>query len=60
MADDKNKRDGRDRAKVNKSEKYEVQYEAEKTGKSPSQVRDAVSKVGNSREKVERELRKGK
>lgn len=59
MADDKSKRDGRDRSKVSGSEKYEVQYESKKTGATPAEVREAIKKSGgNSREKVERELRK--
>jgi uncharacterized protein DUF3606 len=46
-----------DRARVAGGQKYEVRYEAKKTGKSKNAVKRAVKKVGNSRKKVERELR---
>ena len=45
-----------DRAKVAGGQKYEVRYEAEKTGRAPSTVKKAVKKVGVSRKKVERRL----
>jgi hypothetical protein len=50
-----------DRAKVAGGQKHEVAYEAEKTGAKPSEVREAVKAVGNSREKVESQIdgRKG-
>ncbi len=41
-----------DRARVAGGQKYEVAYEAKKTGKPASAVRKAVKKVGNSRKKV--------
>ena len=37
-------------------QKYEVRYEAKKTGKSASAVKKAVKKVGNARKKVEKRL----
>ncbi len=46
-----------DRARVAGGQKYEVRYEAKKTGKSKKAVKRAVQKVGVSRKKVERELR---
>jgi hypothetical protein len=46
-----------DRARVAGGQKYEVSYEAKKTGKKPSAVRKAVKKVGNSRKKVSTSLR---
>jgi hypothetical protein len=46
-----------DRARVAGGQKYEVRYEAKKTGKSKNAVKRAVKRVGNSRKKVERELR---
>jgi uncharacterized protein DUF3606 len=46
-----------DRARVAGGQKYEVRYEAQKTGKSKKSVQRAVKRVGNSRKKVERELR---
>lgn len=45
-----------DRARVAGGQKYEVDYEAEKTGRSASAVKKAVKKVGNSRKKVEGKL----
>jgi hypothetical protein len=47
-----------DRARVAGGQKHEVQYEAKKTGKPAAAVKKAVKSVGNSRKKVERELRK--
>jgi len=46
-----------DREKVAGGQKHETSYEAKKTGTSPSEVRQAVKKVGNSRSKVEGELK---
>jgi hypothetical protein len=57
MADDKNIQDGRDRSRVSGSEEYELQYLAEKLNVSTEEVRNAVEKVGNSREKIEEYLR---
>jgi hypothetical protein len=41
-----------DRVRVAGGQKYEVTYEAKKTGRSSS----AVKKAGNSRKRVERQL----
>jgi hypothetical protein len=49
-----------DRGKVGAGQKHEVSYEAGKTGATPSKVRAAVKKVGNSRAKVEAELKRGR
>lgn len=57
MADDKNMRDGRDRSRVSGSEDYELQHIADKLNVSTEEVRRAIEKVGNSREKVEEYLR---
>ena len=46
-----------DRAKVAGGQDYEVRYEADKTGKSADQVKDAVKKAGNSRDAVEKQLK---
>jgi hypothetical protein len=46
-----------DRARVAGGQKYEVAYEAKKTGKKPAAVRAAVKKAGNSRKKVSKALR---
>lgn len=45
-----------DRARVAGGQKYELAYEAKKTGKSAAAVKRAVKKVGNSRKKVGRAL----
>ena len=42
-----------DRAKVAGGQKHEVAYEANKTGSSPGEVKQAVKSAGNSRKKVE-------
>ena len=57
MADDKSKREFRDRNQVSADEDYEVQYFAEKAGITPEQVRDLIRKHGNSRETLEREAK---
>ena len=59
MADDKNLRDGRDRQRVAGNEEYEVNYLAQKLNVSTEEIRKAIEKVGNSREKVEEYLRRG-
>lgn len=46
-----------DRARVAGGQKYEVAYEAKKSGKKPWAVRKAVKKAGNSRRKVEKALK---
>ncbi len=45
-----------DRARVAGGQKYEVAYEAKKSGRSASAVKKAVKKVGNSRKRVEKRL----
>jgi hypothetical protein len=45
-----------DRARVAGGQKYEVSYEAKKTGRSAPAVKKAVKKVGNVRKKVEKRL----
>jgi len=45
-----------DRAKVAAGQNHEVRYEADKTGSSKSEVKDAVKSAGNSREAVEKKL----
>jgi len=57
MADDKSKRDVRDRNRVSADEDYEVRYFAEKAGITPQQVRDLISKHGNDRATLEREAK---
>ena len=45
-----------DRARVAGRQDFELEYEAEKTGRSRAAVKKAVKKVGNSRKRVERRL----
>ena len=45
-----------DRARVAAGQDYEVRYEANKEGVSKADVKVAVRKVGNSRNRVEAEL----
>lgn len=47
-----------DRARVAAGQDHELKYEARKEGVTKDQVKEAVKTVGNSREKVERELGK--
>jgi hypothetical protein len=49
-----------DRARVAGGQKYEVSYEAKKTGRSAPAVKKAVKKVGNMRKKVEKRLTRKK
>jgi hypothetical protein len=46
-----------DRAKVAGGQEHEVRYEAKKEGVSKGEVKGAVKKVGNSRKKVEADLK---
>jgi MOSC domain-containing protein YiiM len=48
-----------DRARVASGQKYEVSYDAKKTGRSAPAVKKAVKKVGNVRKKVEKRLTSG-
>lgn len=47
-----------DRSRVAGGQDHEVRYEAKKTGASAAEVKRAVKTSGNSRRKVERELKK--
>ncbi|TGS47521.1 MULTISPECIES: DUF3606 domain-containing protein [unclassified Mesorhizobium] len=57
MADDKSKKDFRERDRVSSSEDYEVEYFAQKTGITPQQVRQLIEKHGNDRATLEREAK---
>lgn len=56
MSDDKNKAGAQDRARISLSDDYEVRDWAEKFGVSRQALRDAVARVGNLAEDVQREL----
>ncbi|MBO4227718.1 DUF3606 domain-containing protein [Bradyrhizobium neotropicale] len=45
-----------DRARVAGGQRHEVNYESNKTRKSAAAVKKAVTKVGNSRKRVEKRL----
>jgi hypothetical protein len=56
MSDNKDITGGPDRARVAGGERYEVEHLAQKHGVTPDEVREAIARVGNDREAVEREL----
>ena len=56
MADDKNKRDFRDRDRININEPYEVQYWSEHFGVSTDKLKQAVKAAGPMVAKVRRQL----
>jgi hypothetical protein len=58
MADDKTKKDFRDRQRVSADEDYEIDYLVKKHGISRDQVREAIKAVGSNREKIEAYLKK--
>jgi Protein of unknown function (DUF3606) len=57
MADDPSKRGPQDRSRISISEEPEVRYWSQKFGVSSEQLKAAVKKVGNSAERVEKELK---
>lgn len=56
MSDDKNQTGGQDRKRISLSDDYEVRDWSEKFGVTAERLREAVGKVGNQAEDVEREL----
>jgi hypothetical protein len=56
MADDRTLKSEQDRSRISLSEPYEIQYWTKKFGVTAAELRDAVKKVGNSAEVVEKEL----
>lgn len=57
MSDDKSKSGGHDRKRINLNEDYEVRDWAAKFGVSRDELRQAVAKVGDRAEEVERYLK---
>ncbi|WP_214477612.1 DUF3606 domain-containing protein [Mesorhizobium sp. dw_380] len=57
MADDKSKRDSRDRDRVSGDQEYEVGYFASKFQLTIPEVRELIRKYGNDRETLEREAK---
>lgn len=60
MADNKAKRDGRDRSKVSGSENYEIRYFKNKMGVSSQAVAGAIRATGSNDRKVLEKYLKGK
>ncbi|MBZ9822366.1 DUF3606 domain-containing protein [Mesorhizobium sp. CA4] len=58
MADDKSKRDSRDRDRVSADEDYEVRHFANKVGLTVQQVRELIKQHGNDRKTLESEAHK--
>lgn len=56
MSDDKSRTGGQDRTRISLSEDYEVRDWAAKFGVSEKALRDAVARVGDKAEDVQREL----
>jgi hypothetical protein len=57
MADDKAKKDYRDRVRINVNEKYEVEYWSKKFNVTPAKLKAAVKEVGVTVKKVEAYLK---
>ena len=58
MPDDKTNRGSPDRERINMNEGYEVRHWSEKLGVTPSQLKEAVDKVGDRAADVRRHLGK--
>jgi hypothetical protein len=58
MPDDRKKRGGQDRGRINMSENYEVEYWSKTLGVSKERLATAVEKVGDRVEDVRREVGK--
>lgn len=56
MSDDKSRSGGQDRTRINLSEDYEVRDWAAKFGVTEKALRDAVARVGDQADDVQREL----
>jgi hypothetical protein len=56
MSDDRTKANGQDRTRISLSEDYEVRDWAAKFGVTEKALRDAVGRVGDRAEDVQREL----
>ena len=59
MADDKTRRGGQDRQRINLNEDYEVRDWSAKFGVSAERLREAVLLVGNHADEVGRYLKDG-
>ena len=59
MSDDKAKASGQDRQRINLNEDYELRDWAKKFGVSADELRQAVARVGDRADEVERFLKAG-
>lgn len=57
MSDDKNQSGGQDRQRINLGEDYEVRHWSTRFGVTPEQLRNAVARVGDRADEVERYLK---
>ena len=60
MSDNKQMQDGRDRAKVNSQEQYEVAYFAQKHGLSTARAREILDQAGPSRKAADEAAQRNK
>ena len=60
MADNKNIRDERDRSQVDSQDPNELQYIADKYGVSVEDIKTIISRAGNNRNDIEKELKDGR
>ena len=60
MADNKNIRDERDRSQVDGHDPNELQYIADKYGVSIEDIKTIISRAGNNRNDIEKELKDGR
>ena len=58
MADDKSNRGPQDRARINTSEDYELQYWSDELGVSPDELKRLVAKHGTSADVIRTVLAK--
>jgi hypothetical protein len=60
MADDTTHRHGQDRTRINVHESYELRDWSHKFNVTPEQLREAVARVGDRAEQVQRYLQDGR
>ena len=60
MADNKDILDGRDRSQVDRNDPNELQYIANKYGVSIEDIKMIISRAGNNRNEIEKELEGGR
>jgi hypothetical protein len=60
MSDDKSKAGGQDRKRINVNEDYELRDWSKKFGVSPEELKQAVARVGDRADEVERFVKNAK